>query len=100
MLAASILAPALPLREAADSAFPPVAPVFAWHPHGWLETPGAPSTHPTVECDRNVRAESLVVFTSQRTVTLFTWPPPGLDSAEIVYLGEFIKLRHKFLFLN
>lgn len=35
----SIQLPALALREAADSAFPPVAPAFAWHPCGWLETP-------------------------------------------------------------
>lgn len=39
MPVASIQPPALPLREAADSASPSVAPAFACHPHGWLETP-------------------------------------------------------------
>lgn len=95
-LVASIQSPALPRREAAGSAFPPVAPVFAWHPPGWLETPRAPATLPTGECDGNVWAKSLLVFTSQRTVTLSTWPHPGPDSAETVYLGEFINSDASF----
>lgn len=61
---ASIQSPALPLSEAAEFGFLPCDSCICLASLGWLETPRAPAVHPTGECDGDLGAESLLLFTS------------------------------------